>query len=84
VLAAIDDQLRLAPQSAQICEDSVDAGKPAELHLYSKSGHGFGMRKQDLPSDRSIPLFADWLDAQGLMKRWVRTSPFPLLALAGC
>jgi acetyl esterase/lipase len=68
VLAATDDQLRLAPQSVQIYQDWVEAGKPAELHLYSKGGHGFGMRKQNLPSDRWIQLFADWLDVQGLMK----------------
>lgn len=68
VLAATDDQLRLAPQSVQIYQDWVKAGKPAELHLYSQGGHGFGMRQQDLPSDRWIQLFADWLDVQGWMK----------------
>jgi len=47
----------------------VKAGKPAELHLYAQGGHGFGMRKQSLPSDRWIQLFADWLDVQGLMKK---------------
>lgn len=69
VLAATDDQLQLAPQSVQIYQDWVKAGKPAELHLYSKGGHGFGMRKQHLPSDRWIQLFADWLDVQGLLKK---------------
>jgi len=69
VLAATDDQLQLAPHSVQIYQDWVKAGKPAELHLYSKGGHGFGMRKQNLPSDRWIQLFADWLDVQGLMKK---------------
>jgi acetyl esterase/lipase len=69
VLAATDDQLRLAPQSVEIYEDWVKARKSVELHLYSKGGHGFGMRKQDLPSDRWIQLFADWLDVQGLMKK---------------
>jgi acetyl esterase/lipase len=68
VLAASDDQLGLAPQSVQIYQDWLAAKKPAELHLYSKGGHGFGMRRQNLPSDRWIQLFADWLDAQGLMK----------------
>lgn len=69
VLASTDDQLQLAPHSVQIYQDWVKAGKPAELHLYSKGGHGFGMRKQNLPSDRWIQLFADWLDVQGLMKK---------------
>ncbi len=68
-LAATDDQLQLAPHSVQIYQDWVKAGKTAELHLYSKGGHGFGMRKQNLPSDHWIQLFADWLDVQGLLKK---------------
>lgn len=68
VLAATDDPLGLGPQSVQIYQDWVTANKPAELHLYAKGGHGFGMRTQNLPSDRWIQLFADWLDAQGYTK----------------
>lgn len=69
VLAATDDPLGLGPQSVAIYQDWVKAGKPTELHLYSRGGHGFGMRRQNLPSDRWIQLFADWLDVQGLMKK---------------
>lgn len=69
VLAASDDPLGLAPQSVQIYQDWIAAGKTAELHLYSKGGHGFGMRKQNLPSDHWIERFADWLEVQGLLKK---------------
>jgi acetyl esterase/lipase len=69
VLAASDDPLGLAPQSVQIYQDWIKASKSAELHLYSKGGHGFGMRTQNLPSDRWIELFANWLEVQGLMKK---------------
>jgi len=69
VLAATDDPLQLAPHSVEIYQDWVQAGKPAELHLYARGGHGFGMRKQNLPSDRWIERFADWLEMQGLLKR---------------
>jgi acetyl esterase/lipase len=69
ILAATDDQLGLAPHSVKLYTDWVAAKKSAELHLYSKGGHGFGMRTQHLPSDRWIALFADWLDVQGFMKR---------------
>ena len=31
--------------------------------------HGFGMKKQDLPADRWIERFAEWLDMQGLLKK---------------
>ena len=69
ILAASDDPLGLAPQSVTIYQDWIAAGKLAELHLYSKGGHGFGMRRQHLPSDHWIELFANWLDVQGLMKK---------------
>lgn len=69
ILAATDDQLGLAPHSVKLYTDWVAAKKPAELHLYSKGGHGFGMRTQHLPSDRWIALFADWLEAQGFLKK---------------
>lgn len=69
VLAATDDPLGLAPQSVALYQDWTKARKPAELHLYSKGGHGFGMRKQNLPSDRWVQLFADWLEVQGWLKK---------------
>jgi len=69
ILAASDDPLGLAPHSVALYKDWTEAKKSAELHLYSKGGHGFGMRKQNLPSDQWIQLFADWLGAQGLLKR---------------
>jgi acetyl esterase/lipase len=69
ILAATDDQLGLAPHSVRLYTDWTTAKKPAELHLYSKGGHGFGMRKQNLPSDRWIERFADWLELQGWLKK---------------
>ena len=42
------------------------AGVPAELHVYAQGGHGFGMRRQGLPSDSWIERFYEWLQAQGL------------------
>ncbi len=69
VLAATDDPLGLAPQSVALYQDWTAAKRSAELHLYSKGGHGFGMRKQKLPTDRWIERFADWLEVQGLLKK---------------
>lgn len=69
VLAATDDQLGLAPDSVHLYSKWLAAKKPAELHLYSKGGHGFGMRKQNLPSDQWIERFGDWLGLQGLLKK---------------
>ena len=69
VLAATDDQLGLAPHSFALYRDWIAAKKPAELHLYAKGGHGFGMRKQNLPTDHWIERFADWLEVQGMLKK---------------
>ncbi len=67
--AASDDQLGLAPQSVALYEKWISAHKSAELHLYAKGGHGFGMRRQNLPTDHWIDRFADWLEQQGLLKK---------------
>ena len=69
ILAATDDQLKLASHSVDLYRDWTAAKKPAELHMFAKGGHGFGMKKQDLPTDRWIERFADWLDMQGLLKK---------------
>jgi len=69
LLAATDDQIGLAPHSVRLYNDWVAAGKSAELHLYSTGGHGFGMKTQNLPSDRWIELFGDWLGVQGLLTK---------------
>jgi hypothetical protein len=39
----------------------TDAGRSAELHIYRRGNHGFGMAKQGMPSDRWIDQFHDWL-----------------------
>jgi acetyl esterase/lipase len=69
ILAASDDSLGLAAHSVSLYSDWTKAGKSAELHLLAKGGHGFGMRKQNLPSDHWIELFVVWLEGQGLLKR---------------
>jgi lysophospholipase L1-like esterase len=66
VLAASDDQLDLASHSVALYSKWLEAKKPAELHMYSGGGHGFGMRTQYLPSDSWIERFGEWLEAQGL------------------
>jgi acetyl esterase/lipase len=69
VAAATDDSLGLAPQSVALYEKWADAKKSAELHMYTKGGHGFGMRKQNLPTDHWIDRFAEWLEFQGWLKK---------------
>lgn len=68
ICAASDDQLGLAPHSVNLYSEWLAAGKSAELHMYLKGGHGFGMRRQNLPVDSWIERFGDWLNDQGLLK----------------
>ena len=41
--------------------DWTDAGRSAEMHIYRRGEHGFGMVKQGMPSDGWIRLFEEWL-----------------------
>src|SRR5439155_1507824 len=59
VAAATDDQLGLALDSILLYEKWSAAHKSVELHMFAKGGHGFGMRKQDLPTDHWIDRFAE-------------------------
>ncbi|HKF47551.1 MAG TPA: alpha/beta hydrolase [Terracidiphilus sp.] len=69
IAAATDDNLGLAPVSMLLYKRWTDAHKSAELHMYAKGGHGFGMRKQNIPTDHWIDRFADWLELQGFLKK---------------
>lgn len=40
---------------------------PAELHVYSTGGHGFGMRPSDKPASTWPARCAEWLKTQGLL-----------------
>ena len=69
IAAATDDSLGLMPVSLLLYKEWTDAHKSAELHLYAKGGHGFGMRKQNIPTDHWIDRFADWLELEGFLKK---------------
>lgn len=67
IAAATDDSLHLAPVSVALYQKWTAAHKSAELHMYAKGGHGFGMRKQNIPADHWIDRFADWLQFEGFL-----------------
>ena len=69
VAVAADDQLGMMPMSINIYKKWFDAKHPAELHIYEKGGHGFGMRKQHLPTDTWYERFGEWIRLQGYLKR---------------
>jgi len=68
IAAATDDSLGLAPASIDLYMRWTSAKKQAELHMYAKGGHGFGMHPQNLPTDHWIDRFADWLGMEGFLK----------------
>jgi dienelactone hydrolase len=40
--------------------DWSSADRPAELHIFTRGGHGFGVGKRGLPVDRWTDLLGDW------------------------
>lgn len=68
VAVASDDQLGFMPHSINIYKKWFDAKQPAELHIYEKGGHGFGMRKTGISTDSWIENFGSWLKMQGYLK----------------
>lgn len=69
LVAASDDQLNLQTNSIALYSKWNSAKKPVELHLYTKGGHGFGMRIQGIPTDTWLERFTDWLEMQGLLRK---------------
>jgi acetyl esterase/lipase len=60
ILCASDDSLAEA-SSVRLYSAWRNAGREAELHIYEKGGHGFGMANKNLPVDSWIDRFGDWL-----------------------
>jgi acetyl esterase/lipase len=66
---AHDDKTVIAARtSVRLYQLWHEAGAPAELHIFSKGGHGFGMRKKDLPSDHWIEKLWAWMQAESLVR----------------
>jgi acetyl esterase/lipase len=67
-IAVCDDDTMAAGPCLRTCQAWQAAGRPVELHLYSKGGHGFGMRRRGLPADGWIDRFGEWLGAHGFVE----------------
>lgn len=67
VICATNDGLDLAKGSVELYQSWVENGNSAGLQMYAQGGHGFGMRKQGLPSDNWIERFYEWIIAEGLL-----------------
>ena len=69
-LVQADDDKTVTPleHSIALYQAWKKAGVSAEMHIYSRGGHGFGMHKKGLPVDTWPDRLHDWLDLQGLLK----------------
>jgi acetyl esterase/lipase len=67
-IAVADDDRTFSASSAKLYLDWKAAGRAAEVHIYAKGGHGFGITRRGLPVDSWIDRFGDWLQAQGWLK----------------
>lgn len=68
LVQADDDKTVPAPDhSLRLYEAWHNAGISAELHIYSRGGHGFGMKKRGLPVDSWPARFLDWLQLQKIV-----------------
>ncbi len=67
IAAASDDPVVDTRASTLLYNAWRAVNRPAELHLYTKGGHGFALRRQGLPSDTWIDRFLDWLIVGGFV-----------------
>jgi len=64
-----DDDKVSAMRSIQFYSALKQAGVPAELHIYARGGHGFGVVDNHLPVSKWGDRCLDWLNDRGLLKR---------------
>ena len=65
IAAAQDDDAIPVRESIKIFSRWTAAGLPAEMHIYERGGHGFGMLKHNLPVDDWPNAFEAWLTMHG-------------------
>ncbi|HEX7853437.1 MAG TPA: alpha/beta hydrolase [Sphingobium sp.] len=65
IAATQDDNAVPVSKSVQIFSAWTAAGLPAELHIFERGGHGFGMSKHGQPVDDWTRAFEAWLREGG-------------------
>ena len=63
-----------------LVRDWLAAKRPAELHVFDRGGHGFGMRTQGSTSDHWIEEMLWWMQAKGLDRYSFRDPSVPIEA----
>ncbi len=66
---AHDDQgLSSSAGSALLYLEYKKLNLPAELHIYAKGGHGFGLKPSDLPTADWLVRVTEWMSTMGWMR----------------
>lgn len=68
LLHAGDDKVVLVKNSILFYEALLAKGVPAEMHLYQKGGHGFGLHNTTT-ADEWFGRLLNWMQTQGLVKQ---------------
>jgi acetyl esterase/lipase len=74
IAAATDDEM--LPNDALLLYNGWKAaGRPVELHIYERGGHGFGMTTKRATSDRWFDEFLWWMQSRGVMRAVAHDTP---------
>lgn len=65
VAVTADDMFGFQNLSIDLFKKLNVAKRPIELHIYENGGHGFGMKNQNLASDKWIDNFSHWMKLHG-------------------
>lgn len=58
---ADDDRVVVPANSVSFYAELKKNNVPAEMHIFAKGGHGFGIRKAGIPTDLWPELFVEWM-----------------------
>lgn len=67
VAIALDDPLFAKGKSLGLIDSWRSAGRPIEVHLYGRGGHGFGMNSRGAAARLWIDEFYAWMKDRGLL-----------------
>lgn len=68
LILADDDKAVVPRNSIEFYSALKRNNVPAEMHIFQKGGHGFGMRQEGLPANNWPNLFVDWLKAREVIE----------------
>jgi acetyl esterase/lipase len=68
-MAVTDDDKLRGRNAALLYAELKSSGVPAELHVFAKGGHGYGLRPSPDPVSQWPKLCEAWLRQQGLLSR---------------